>query len=67
MSTVWYGRIVLLLTTGLREVSHALLSVLTDLGTLHRQGEVPSDHVPVVADLELSGADDDDDLPMIFG
>ncbi len=32
-----------------------------------RKGEVPSDHVPVVADLDLSGADDEDDLPMIFG
>ncbi len=32
-----------------------------------RKGEVPSDHVPVVADLDLSGGDDDDDLPMIFG
>jgi len=32
-----------------------------------RKGEVPSDHVPVVADLDLADAGDDDDLPMIFG
>ena len=32
-----------------------------------RKGEVPSDHVPVVADLDLTDAGDDDDLPMIFG
>lgn len=32
-----------------------------------RKGEQPSDHVPVVVDLELAGAaEDDDDLPMIF-
>lgn len=31
-----------------------------------RKGEGPSDHVPVVVDLNL-GEDDDDDLPMIFG
>ncbi len=31
-----------------------------------RKGEQPSDHVPVVVDLDLGGADDDDDLPMIF-
>lgn len=31
-----------------------------------RKGEQPSDHVPVVVDLDLSGTEDDDDLPMIF-
>lgn len=31
-----------------------------------RKGEQPSDHVPVVVDLDLGGADEDDDLPMIF-
>ena len=32
-----------------------------------RKGEVPSDHVPVVVDLDLSSDEDDDDRPMIFG
>jgi exodeoxyribonuclease-3 len=31
-----------------------------------RKGEAPSDHVPVVVDLDLE-APDDDDVPMIFG
>lgn len=31
-----------------------------------RKGEQPSDHVPVVVDLEFGAADVDDDLPMIF-
>ena len=31
-----------------------------------RKGEQPSDHVPVVVDLELGATDEDDDLPMIF-
>ncbi|MTE24662.1 exodeoxyribonuclease III [Microbacterium sp. ZXX196] len=31
-----------------------------------RKGEAPSDHVPVVVDLNLDG-EDEDDLPMIFG
>ncbi|WP_349680153.1 endonuclease/exonuclease/phosphatase family protein, partial [Microbacterium maritypicum] len=36
-----------------------------------RKGEQPSDHVPVVVDLDsrrlgTGGADDDDDMPMIF-
>lgn len=33
-----------------------------------RKGEAPSDHVPVVVDLDLRGpVDEDDDRPMIFG
>lgn len=32
-----------------------------------RKGEIPSDHVPVVVDLEFAGDEDDDDRPMIFG
>ncbi|MGN8025448.1 exodeoxyribonuclease III [Microbacterium sp. 22242] len=31
-----------------------------------RKGEQPSDHVPVVVDLDLGAAEEDDDLPMIF-
>ncbi|MGF3053154.1 exodeoxyribonuclease III [Microbacterium sp. YY-03] len=31
-----------------------------------RKGEIPSDHVPVVVDLDLDPVDDDD-IPMIFG
>src|SRR5690606_9033971 len=31
-----------------------------------RKGAQPSDHVPVVVDLSLGTAEDDDDLPMIF-
>ncbi len=31
-----------------------------------RKGEQPSDHVPVVVDLSLGTAEEDDDLPMIF-
>ena len=31
-----------------------------------RKGEIPSDHVPVVVDLDLDPVDDDD-VPMIFG
>ncbi|MDQ4213427.1 exodeoxyribonuclease III [Microbacterium capsulatum] len=31
-----------------------------------RKGEQPSDHVPVVVDLNLAGTAEDDDLPMIF-
>lgn len=31
-----------------------------------RKGDAPSDHVPVVVDLELEGEADDDDRPMIF-
>ena len=32
-----------------------------------RKGEAPSDHVPVVVDLDLEPQEDDDDRPMIFG
>ncbi|MDR6199716.1 exodeoxyribonuclease-3 [Microbacterium sp. SORGH_AS428] len=32
-----------------------------------RKGEIPSDHVPVVVDLDFAGDEDDDDRPMIFG
>ena len=31
-----------------------------------RKGEQPSDHVPVVVDLDFGGAEDDDDMQMIF-
>jgi exodeoxyribonuclease-3 len=31
-----------------------------------RKGEQPSDHVPVVVDLDFGGAEDDGDMPMIF-
>ncbi len=31
-----------------------------------RKGEQPSDHVPVVVDLDFGAAADDDDMPMIF-
>ena len=32
-----------------------------------RKGQAPSDHVPVVVDLDLEPQEDDDDRPMIFG
>ncbi len=32
-----------------------------------RKGDAPSDHVPVVVDLDLDASADDDDRPMIFG
>ena len=32
-----------------------------------RKGEVPSDHVPVVVDVDLPSDASDDDVPMIFG
>jgi exodeoxyribonuclease-3 len=47
--------------------SHALSDAVTG-AVIHRderKGEAPSDHVPVVVDLDLQGADDDD-RPMIF-
>ncbi len=48
--------------------SHAFTEAVTG-AAIHRnerKGEIPSDHVPVVVDLDLGGADDDD-VPMIFG
>ncbi|MDN3497388.1 exodeoxyribonuclease III [Planococcus sp. APC 4015] len=48
--------------------SHALADAVTG-ATIHRderKGEAPSDHVPVVVDLDFTGDDDDDDRPMIF-
>lgn len=48
--------------------SHALAGAVTG-ARIHRderKGEAPSDHVPVVVDLDLAGPDDDD-RPMIFG
>ncbi len=48
--------------------SHAFADAVTG-AVIHRnerKGEAPSDHVPVVVDLDLSGPDDDD-RPMIFG
>lgn len=49
--------------------SHALASAVTG-AAIHRderKGEAPSDHVPVVVDLDFSSDDEDDDRPMIFG
>ncbi|MFF2631545.1 exodeoxyribonuclease III [Microbacterium sp. NPDC058021] len=49
--------------------SHALADRVTG-ASIHRderKGEIPSDHVPVVVDLDLMSPDDDDDRPMIFG
>jgi exodeoxyribonuclease III len=49
--------------------SHAFAEAVTgaEIHRNERKGEVPSDHVPVVVDLDLTGPDDDDDRPMIFG
>ncbi len=47
--------------------SHAVSSAVTG-AAIHRderKGEAPSDHVPVVVDLDLEGPDDDD-MPMVF-
>jgi exodeoxyribonuclease III len=47
--------------------SHAVADAVTG-AAIHRnerKGEAPSDHVPVVVDLDLGGPDDDD-RPMIF-
>lgn len=49
--------------------SAAFADAVTD-ASIHRnerKGTAPSDHVPVLVDLDLGGADADDDLPMIFG
>jgi exodeoxyribonuclease-3 len=49
--------------------SHALAQAVTG-ASIHRderKGEIPSDHVPVVVDLDLGAPGDDDDVPMIFG
>src|SRR6185312_15850900 len=49
--------------------SHAVADAVAG-ASIHREerkGEAPSDHVPVVVDLDLTGPDeDDDDRPMIF-
>ena len=48
--------------------SHAFADAVTG-ASIHRderKGEAPSDHVPVVVDLDFTGPDDDDDRPMIF-
>ena len=49
--------------------SHAIADAVRG-AAIHRnerKGEIPSDHVPVVVDLELDSAEDSDDVPMIFG
>jgi exodeoxyribonuclease III len=49
--------------------SHAFASAVAG-ATIHRnerKGKLPSDHVPVVVDLDLESPDEDDDRPMIFG
>jgi exodeoxyribonuclease-3 len=48
--------------------SRALADAVTgaSIARDERKGEAPSDHVPVVVDLDLS-PEDDDDVPMIFG
>lgn len=49
--------------------SHAFADAVAD-AAIHRderKGEIPSDHVPVVVDLDFAGDEDDDDRPMIFG
>jgi exodeoxyribonuclease-3 len=48
--------------------SRALADAVTG-ASIHREerkGEQPSDHVPVVVDLDFGSADDDGDMPMIF-
>ncbi|MCR2793352.1 exodeoxyribonuclease III [Microbacterium sp. zg.Y625] len=49
--------------------SHAFADRVTG-ASIHRderKGEIPSDHVPVVVDLDVTSPEDDDDRPMIFG
>jgi exodeoxyribonuclease-3 len=49
--------------------SHAVAQAVSG-AAIHRderKGEIPSDHVPVVVDLDLTSPEDDDDRPMIFG
>lgn len=49
--------------------SRALADAVTG-AAIHRderKGDAPSDHVPVVVDLDLRAEDEDDDVPMIFG
>lgn len=49
--------------------SHAFANAVAG-AAIHRnerKGDAPSDHVPVVVDLDLTGPADDDDVPMIFG
>ncbi len=49
--------------------SHAIAQAVSG-AAIHRnerKGEIPSDHVPVVVDLQLEDAADSDDVPMIFG
>jgi len=49
--------------------SRALADAVTGASILRdeRKGTQPSDHVPVVVDIDFGGADDDDDdMPMIF-
>ena len=47
--------------------SHAFANAVVgaEIHRNERKGEIPSDHVPVVVDLDLGGPDDDD-RPMIF-
>ena len=49
--------------------SHAFAQAVTgaQIHRNERKGEVPSDHVPVVVDLDLTGPEADEDRPMIFG
>ena len=49
--------------------SPALADVVTgaSIARDERKGEAPSDHVPVIVDLDLATDEDDDDIPMIFG
>jgi exodeoxyribonuclease-3 len=48
--------------------SHAFADKVTaaQIHRNERKGDGPSDHVPVTVDLDVDGAEDDDDRPMIF-